>query len=136
MNYQSFTSVSYAIPTTMDTSIGEVMKPKGIVLDIKGDGKATVYLNIYMLIGSSISQVRKNILYPSTAWTKYEIGFDQFVDYQNPSSASVTASTVNYVYKITFGIVNSDSSQSVIYVDNLRLSNAITRSTYAATVIA
>jgi hypothetical protein len=80
--------------------------------------------------------VRKNIIDPAAAWTKYEIGFEQFVDYQNPSSAVVTASTVNYVYKITFGIVNSDSSQSVIYIDNLRLSNAITRNTYAATPIA
>jgi hypothetical protein len=136
MNYESYTSVSYAMPTTMDVSIGEVMKPKGLVLDIKGDGKATIYVNIYMLVGSSSSQVRKNIIYPAAAWTKYEIGFDQFVDYQNPSSAVVTASTVNYVYKITFGIVNSDYSQSVIYIDNLRLSNAITRSTYAATPIA
>jgi len=135
MNYMGSTSVNYAMPTTMDAAIGDVMKPRGLILDIKGDGKATVYLNIYMMVGTSMSQVRKNILYPSTSWTRYAVGFDQFVDYQNPSGASVTASTVNYVYKIGFGIVNSDGTQSMIYIDNVQLSNTISRSTYTATAI-
>lgn len=135
MNYKSYVSVNYTIPTTMDATIGNVMKPKGLLVDIKGDGKATIYLNLYMLISGSISQVRRNIVNPSSSWTTYAIGFDQFSDYVSPSTASVNVNTINYLYKVTFGIVNSDYSQSEIYVDNIRLSNAITRSTYTATVI-
>lgn len=135
MNYKSYVSVNYTIPTTMDATIGNVMKPKGLLVDIKGDGKATIYLNLYMLISGSISQVRRNIINPSSSWTTYAIGYDQFSDYVSPSTASVNVNTINYLYKVTFGIVNSDYSQSEIYVDNIRLSNAITRSTYTATVI-
>lgn len=135
MAYQSYTSVSYALPITVDPSIASVMKPKGINIDIKGDGKATVYLNLYLLVNSSVILVRKTIEKSELAssWTRYAIGFGEFTDYVSPSTASVTANNIAYLYQMTIGIVNSDGSQSSIYVDNIKLDNAITRTTDTAT---
>jgi len=137
MNYQSYSSVSYAIPTTVDSSIASTMKPKGIVVDLKGDGKATVYINLYLLVNGTTMLVRKTIESSelSSAWTRYAIGFGQFVDYVSPSGASVTVNNIAYLYQVTFGIVNADYSSSAIYMDNLRLDNSITRTTDTATAI-
>jgi hypothetical protein len=138
MNYKSYSSVSYAIPTTVDASVGATMRPKGMVVDLKGDGKATVYINFYLLVNGTVMLVRKTIEANElkAAWTRYAIGFGEFTDYVSPSTASVTANNIIYLYQITFGIVNSDYSASAIYMDNLRLDNSITRTTDTATEIA
>lgn len=138
MNYKSYSSVSYAIPTTVDASIGTTMRPKGIVVDLKGDGKATVYINFYLLVNGTVMLVRKTIESNElkSGWTRYAIGFGEFTDYVSPSTASVTVNNIIYVYQISFGIVNSDYSASAIYMDNLRLDNSITRTTDTATEIA
>ena len=138
MNYKSYSSVSYAIPTTVDASIGTTMRPKGIVVDLKGDGKATVYINFYLLVNGTVMLVRKTIESSElkSGWARYAIGFGEFTDYVSPSTASVTVNNIIYVYQISFGIVNSDYSASAIYMDNLRLDNSITRTTDTATVIA
>ena len=137
MNYKGATSVSYALGLTMDSSISDTLRPKGLVLDIKGDGKATVYVNIYAVSGTSTMQVRKNILSGDlkTGWARYQIGFGQFTDYMNPSTAQINANNAVNIYQVTIGIVNTDSSASSIYVDNLRLSNEFSRSTYNITAL-
>lgn len=136
MNYQGYAASVYALPLTASSSLAG-MKAKGLDIDIKGDGKATVYLNIYLMIGSSVMQIRKNIEQSelSTSWTTYSIGLDKFDDYKNPTSASVNANNINYLYKITIGIVNSDYSASAIYVDNLKFDASLTRTTDTSVVI-
>ena len=137
MNYQSFSSVSYVIPTTVDASVASTMKPKGINVDLKGDGKATVYINLFILSGSTTIQVRKNIEAAelSTSWAHYAIGFGEFTDWVSQDGASVNAQNITSLYKISFGLVNSDYSASAVYMDNLKLDNAITRTTDTMTVI-
>lgn len=131
MNYKSYTSVSYALPITIDSSSILAFKAKGLDIDILGDGKATIYINLYLMVNGSIHQVRHNIEKDelSTVWTRYKIGFGAFNDYVSPSTAVVSASNIINLYQITIGIVNSDYSSSTIYVDNIKLDNAITRTT-------
>jgi hypothetical protein len=138
MNYKSYSSVSYALPTTVDVSVGTTMRPKGMVVDLKGDGKATVYINFYLLVNGTVMLVRKTIEASEllTGWARYAIGFGEFTDYVSPSTASVTVNNIIYVYQISFGIVNSDYSASAIYMDNLRLDNSVSRTTDTATAIA
>lgn len=138
MNYKSYSSVSYALPTTIDASVSTTMKPKGVVVDLKGDGKATVYINLYLLINGSVMLVRKAIAKTAlaTSWTRYAIGFDKFSDAGTSANASITAQNITSVYQITFGIVNADYSASTIYMDNLRFDNSITRTTDTAVAIA
>jgi hypothetical protein len=137
MNYKSYSSVSYALPTTIDASLSTTMKPKGVVVDLKGDGKATVYLNLYLLINGSVMLVRKAIASTAllTGWARYAIGFDKFNDAGTSTNAVVTAQNIVSIYQITFGIVNADYSASAIYMDNLRFDNSITRTSDTATAI-
>jgi hypothetical protein len=137
MNYKSYTSTSYALAATIDSSIGDTMKPKGIVVDLKGDGKAKVYINLYLLINNSTYLFRKTIESNEliNGWGHYEIGFAAFSDYVSPAGASISASSIVNLSKVTFGMVNSDYSSSCIYMDNLRLSNAITRTTDSSSAL-
>lgn len=128
MNYQGSNSVNYLLPTTMDMNIADSFSSKGLTLDIKGDNQATVYVNLYLMIGTSTYQVRKNLAQVADSWNRYEIGFDNFVDYTAPTGSTVTAKNIVYLNKITFGITNSTGNASAIYVDNIRLSNAYSRS--------
>ncbi|MBP5216404.1 MAG: hypothetical protein J6038_01045, partial [Bacilli bacterium] len=137
--YQGYTSVSYALGLTFDASISaeDGLRPKGLLIDIKGDNKATVHINLYATSGSSTMQVRKTISQFDLleGWARYQIGFGQFTDYVNPSTASINANNVINVYKMTIGITNSDGSLSYLYMDNIRLSNEFSRSTFQATAL-
>lgn len=135
MNYKSYTSVSYAYPTTIANSVSTTMKPKGILVDLKGDDKATVYITFYVSVSGSDYYIRRTLPSLSSSWTRYAIGFDTF-ETKSVQTFTLAASNICNVYKITFGAVNSDYSASAFYADNLRLSNAITRSTYTASVLA
>lgn len=137
LNYESFTSASYALPITINASSILAFKCKGLDIDILGDEKATVYINLYLMVNGSTYQVRHNIEKGELAsvWTRYKIGFGTFDDYASPSTAVVSASNIVNLYKITIGIVNSDYSASAIYVDNIKLDNAITRDTQNAEAI-
>ena len=128
MNYQGSNSVSYLLPITMDMNIADSFLAKGLTVDIKGDGQATVFINLYLMIGSSSYQVRKNLSKVTDSWNRYEIGFENFVDYTAPNGSTVTGRNVVYLNKVTFGIVNSTGDSSAIYVDNIRLSNGFNRS--------
>ncbi|MBO4540937.1 MAG: hypothetical protein J5736_03085, partial [Bacilli bacterium] len=140
MAYQGYTSVSYALGLTLDASISDEengLRPKGLLIDIKGDGKATIHINLYATSGSSTMQVRKTITVfdLEEGWARYQIGFGQFTDYVNPSTASINANNVTNVYKLTIGITNTDDSLSALYVDNIRLSNEFSRSTFKSTIL-
>jgi hypothetical protein len=138
MNYKGYSSVSYVIPTTVDASVASTMKPKGLNVDLKGDGKATLYINLFILSGTSVIQVRKTIEQSelSTSWTHYAIGFGEFTDWVSAAGANVNVNNITNLFKISFGIVNGDYSSSAVYMDNLRLDNAISRTTDTATAIA
>ena len=64
----------------------------------------------------------------------YELGFDLFKDV-NGSSNSIASADAKNIESISFGIVNSDGSESDIYVDNIRLLKNIGYNTNTKKVI-
>ena len=130
MHYQGATSVSYARATQFAKNV----TAKGIALDIKGDGKATVYLNLNWRSGSNLFKMRYfydtsklpsgmtkvNRLKPAQdVWTHYEFGFTCFQDVGG-TNKTLTSAYAREIESISFGIVNSDGTASDIYVDNIR----------------
>ena len=117
MHYKGSDSVSYA----RITLFAKTVTARSVMLDIKGDGKATVYLNLnWRVSSSSLVKMRYTISNIPTSWTHYEIGFDFFKDV-NGSSKSLSNVDARNIESISFGIVNNSSTESDIYVDNLRL---------------
>ena len=87
---------------------------------MKGDGKATVYLNLNWRNGSTLYKMRYAITGAANVWTHYEIGFSKFVDVGG-STKTITQNYAKNIESISFGIVNNDGTESDIYVDNIRL---------------
>ena len=117
MHYKGANSVSYARKTPFARNI----QARGVCLDIKGDGKATVYLNLnWRVSASTLLKMRYAITNIPTTWTRYELGFDLFKDIAG-STNTIGLNDAKAIESISFGIVNSDNSDSDIYVDNLRL---------------
>ena len=116
MQYKGYDSVSYG----RNTQFAKSVTAKGITLDIKGDGKATVYLNLNWREGTAIFKHRYTISNIPTEWTRFVIGFESFKDV-NGSSKALSKDKANLIESISFGIVNSDYTTSSIHVDNIRL---------------
>ena len=116
MHYKGADSVSYYRATLFARTV----KGRGVALDIKGDGKAIVYLNLNWRNGSKLYKMRYEINSIPTTWTHYELGLSLFKDIEG-SNNSIMLDTAKNIESISFGIVNTDSSASDIYVDNLKL---------------
>ena len=131
MHYKGSDSVSYARATQFARSV----TAKGVCLDIKGDAKATVYLNLnWRVSSSSLLKMRLAINMMNNVWMHYELGFDLFKDV-NGSSNSIASADAKNIESISFGIVNTDGSESDIYVDNIRLLKNIGYNTNTKKVI-
>ena len=119
MQYKGATSVSYERGTVFHTSV----KAYGIGIDIKSDGKATVFINLNHRSGTKLIKYRYELTPTfyggSTGWIHYEIGLDNFKDVTTGSTNKLAQNDVKAIRSVSFGIVNSDSSQSEIYVDNV-----------------
>ena len=127
MHYKGYESVSYSRATQFANSI----TAKGFS---KGDGKATVYLNLNWRSGTTLMKMRVTLSNLPTTWTHYEIGFELFKDV-NGSSKTISANYAKNIESVSFGIVNNDYSASDIYVDNLRLHKDINYTTNTRTTI-
>ena len=117
MHYKGADSVSYSRATQFARSV----TAKGMCLDIKGDSKATVYVNLNWRVSSStLLKMRYTLRMMNDVWMHYEIGFDLFRDI-NGSQNTIASEDAKNIESISFGIVNSDGTESDIYVDNIRL---------------
>ena len=118
MHYKGSTSVSYA----RSTLFANTVTAKGFSIDVKGDSKATLYINLNWRSGTTIYKMRYalNLTSQGTNWKHYELGFNNFKDI-NGSTKSISQSDAKAIESISFGIVNGDGSESDIYVDNIRL---------------
>ena len=120
LDYKGSSSPSYATYP----AFGDDVTAKAMQVDIKGDGVATVYINLYIRVGTTTYQYRHTIYNVADSWNRYVIGFDSslFIP-QGSNPAQVPAININSmpsVQRITFGIVNtSGTTVSSIYVDNL-----------------
>ena len=130
MHYKGYESVSYS----RKTQFANTITAKGFCIDVKGDGKATVYLNLNWRNGTSLMKMRFTLSNLPTTWTHYEIGFELFKDV-NGSAKTISANYAKNIESVSFGIVNNDYSASDIYVDNLRLLKDIGYTTNTRTAI-
>ena len=123
MNYRGNSdSVAYGINTVIDESVSA----NSIKVLIKGDGKATVYINVYMVFAGAAYKYRATLTQVSEEWTVYTIGFDNFEKIEGSGSVALSRSKVRYITKITFGMVNSsDGELSCIYVDKITLDGTV-----------
>ena len=140
MHYKGYESVSYSRATQFANSV----TAKGLAIDIKGDGKATVYINLNWRSGTTLYKMRyyfgmqdveNNLLIKvPSEWRHYELGFSLFKDV-NGSNKTITANYAKQIESISFGIVNSDYTASDIYVDNIRLLKDVSYTVNTATAI-
>ena len=117
MHYKGGNSVSYVRATQFARSV----LARSMMVDIKGDNKAIVYINLnWRITSSTLLKMRYTLKNVSSTWKHYEIGFDLFKDINN-SQNSISLTDARNIESISFGIVNNDGTESDIYVDNLRL---------------
>ncbi len=132
LKYQGSTSPSYQMIASVDSKV----TAKGIFIDIKGDDKATVYINIYATISGTTHQFRATLPGVSSSWNTYKIGFDNFACLTS-SSLKLTKDRIVYFEKMTFGIVNSSSPDaSYIYIDSILFDGTMSYSANTKTLIA
>ncbi|MDY6276422.1 MAG: hypothetical protein SPL75_02955 [Bacilli bacterium] len=122
MAYQGSTSVSYGRVTPFHSSV----LAKGLSIDIKSDGKATIYINLNWRDGGTLMKMRR-VISPSEysnsdGWYHYEFGFNQFTDTSYPGKAIRQTTAVN-IETISFGLTGSMSAASKVYIDNICLWN-------------
>ena len=133
MHYKGYDSVSYG----RNTPFANTITAKGFSVDIKGDDKATVYINLNWRSGTNLYKMRYNLDLKGKGdgWIHYEIGFTNFKDV-NGSTKSLSQNDARAIESISFGIVNQDGSASDIYIDNMRMLKNIGYSANTATPIA
>ena len=117
MHYKSYESVSYVRSTLFKRST----TAKGFSIDIKGDNKATVYINLNWRVGNNTLKMRYTLLSITNTWKRYVIGVELFKDVTNNSNKKLSKDDIKDIESISFGIVNGDYSASAIYVDNIRM---------------
>ena len=119
LDYKNSSSPSYATYPTISSDV----KAKALLVDIKGDGIATIYINFYVRSGTNLLQYRHTITNPDNSWNTYTIGFGE-VNFTKISSGGglLNESSMQSLQRLSFGIVkNSDVDVvSSIYVDNIR----------------
>lgn len=126
------TSVSYQKNFLIDSSV----KGKAIILDLKGDGKATVYINLFLEHANTTYKFRYAINNVPSVWTRYTIGFNNFAIQESTSELIISNSNVNELNKITFGIVNyQDYELSNVLVDNIKLTYSSTYTTFTSVTL-
>lgn len=128
MAYMGSTSVRYVL----NTSFSENVKARSLSLDIKGDDKATVYINIYYLSGTTLMQYRATLSAVESSWNRYVLGFSLFQPID--CSGSISYKNVPSIQKITFGIVGSSTTSSIL-VDNITLDYSAGYSTNTKTAL-
>ena len=131
MHYKGSNSVSYSRSTVFAKSVAA----KGFSIDIKGDGVVgTIYLNLNWRSGANLLKMRYALNGAYDVWTHYEIGLELFKDVGG-TSKTMTQNDVRDIESVSFGIVNSDGSESDIYVDNIRFIKNVSYKTFTKTVI-
>ena len=95
---------------------------KAISLDLKGDGVATIYINIYIRANNNtVHQYRCTLSAFANSWNRCVIGLgvDNFVAQPN-SAPALGQNSLQNIQKITFGVAGGSGGEtSSIYVDNI-----------------
>lgn len=110
-------SISYYCAPTFDQNV----VGRGLRVSIKANGLATIYINLYITIGSNTLQYRYTVANASESWTEYSIGLNNFVAVDT-TTYRPDANDIKNISRISFGAVQSgDATASLydFYIDNL-----------------
>ena len=111
-------SPSYATYPTL----GNDVECKAIILDLKGDGACTVYVNFYIRAGNNtLHQYRATLTNVAASWNRYTIGFG--TDNFNALTGGPALGKVSLqnIQRLTFGVAGGSGGEaSAIYVDNIK----------------
>lgn len=122
LDYKGIASPSYATYPTF----GNDVKAKALQFDFKGDGVATLYINLYVRSGTTLKQYRHTINSLSNVWNHYVIGLDKTLFAPLTSGdPALTIDSIRSIQRITFGIVGTSSNLSSIYVDNIKADSTV-----------
>ncbi len=109
-------SVAYAFNFVVDKSVSA----NAVKLLLKGDGKATVYVNIFMTYSGVRFKYRATLTNVSADWKVYTIGFEKFSKIEGTGNIVLSSGKVQFIDEITFGIVNTaDEEISEVYLDKI-----------------
>lgn len=114
-------SVSYRLNCQFDSSVDFA---RAVVLDVDGDGKATMYVNIIMLSGDTTYKLRAQVKLNAGSH-RYTIGFNNFVQVEPLGGAQIILSkrSVDKIIAISIGLVNySDNEPSSVVMQRIILS--------------
>ena len=115
-------SPSYGINMIIDGSVTAT----AVKILMKGDGKSTVYINVFMDYAGTTYKYRATITNVAAEWTVYTIGFDNFTKEEGTGNVALSPSRAKYITKITIGIYNNkDSEMTYIYIDGMALDNSV-----------
>ena len=104
--------------------VGSDVECKAIQLDLKGDGVATIYVNLYLYANNNVLyQYRATLNTFSNSWQRVTLGLGTTVFVaQTSGAAALTRTSLRQLQKITFGCAGgSGNTTSSIYVDNIKL---------------
>ena len=120
LNFKDTNSPSYAHYPV----VGDTVEATGISLDIKGDPRATIYINFYIRIGSTLHQYRCTLTGTSSTWKRYDLGIGDLNFVKKTTNApALNSISLQNLERFTFGVTKDNDLDEVasIYVDNIRL---------------
>ena len=111
-------SPAYALYPT----IGSDSESKAVILDIKGDGVATIYVNFYIRAGNNtLHQYRATIAAAPATWTRYTIGFGTDNFNAMTGGPALGKTSLQNIQRLTFGVAGGSGGDiSSVYIDNLK----------------
>lgn len=119
MHYKGMTSISYG----RYTMFGFAVKARGISIDIKGDGKVRILINLNLGDGKQRYNITPSSLGNTTDWYRVVIGFDKFYTPDGSKGAVINRDTMKFIDSITFGahhhLYYGDAGD--FYIDNIRM---------------
>ncbi len=101
--------------------IGSDVTAKAVQLDIKGDGSANIYVNLYFFgYNNTLYQYRVTLANFSSSWNRCVFGLDSSVFAPQNGGGVLNRDSIRLLQKITFGVAGSGSGAGAVYVDNIK----------------
>ena len=93
---------------------------RAIKVSMYSEKALTVYVNLYLTIGTAKFQYRATLTDINTEWSEYTIGFNNFAIVSG-FARPLSAPDIIYMTKLSFGMVYSDGTSNLykLYIDNL-----------------
>ena len=119
MHYKGMKSISYG----RYTMFGFAVKARGIALDVKGDKKVRILLNLNLGDGKARYDITPSKLGNSEDWYHIELGFDKFYTPEGSKAAVINRDTMKFIDSITFGAHHHlyYGDEGDFYIDNIRM---------------